>query len=73
MTGTAPNYDLLGRRLQEARNAKAFSRHQLSLLSGVSEASIEHYEIGRRIPNLASLWAITEQLGTTLAELVEGI
>lgn len=68
MPNLAP--DALGKRLQDARNAKGLSRAALALASGVSPSTIVRAEIYGQIPTVKNLAALAGVLEVDLADLV---
>lgn len=56
----------IGKRLNEARKAKGLKQDQLAALLNVSRSTISHWENGLVVPDVKSLRALSELLGTDL-------
>lgn len=60
--------------MKAARKRAGLSRAKLSEMSGVSEEALKEWETirGRRLPSLALLVAVTDTLGITIDEYING-
>ena len=58
--------------LRTARLKKGFSQAALAELVGVQQSAISHFELGDRIPGVATASAIADKLDMTLDELFHG-
>ena len=58
--------------LRTARLKKDFSQAELAELVGVQQSAISHFELGDRIPGVATASAIADKLDLTLDELFHG-
>jgi len=59
--------------LRRTRESRGISQSELSRLSGVSRAMINHLESGKRNPTLIVCHALASAMETRLAELLEPI
>lgn len=66
------NYELIGMRVREKRQAMHYSQEQLGWDTGMSTTYISHIEAGKRKPSLGALIKISNVLGITLDELLSG-
>ena len=55
-----------------ARLKKDFSQAELAELVGVQQSAISHFELGDRMPGVATASAIADKLDLTLDELFHG-
>lgn len=58
-------------RLRSMRGRAMMGQEELALKIGVSVDTVRRWESGSREPRLANLYALAENLGVTLAELLE--
>lgn len=68
--GSAPEYGAMGDRLREARQARGMSLRTLADRLGVSPSLISQVETGRAKPSVSTLYAIANELGVSLDELL---
>lgn len=61
-----------GRFMAELRKAKNMTQEQLAEKLGVSNRSISRWENGKTMPDLSLLPAVSEELGVSISELLEG-
>ncbi|WP_292598723.1 XRE family transcriptional regulator [Mesotoga sp. UBA6090] len=52
----------IGKRILETRKAKGFTRNHVALRSGLTAASIYHYETGRRVPSTDAVGKVAKAL-----------
>lgn len=60
----------IGQKIKEARLSFRITRKQLGEHAFVSQFSIANYEVGRRMPDIETLWLIADFFGMTLDDLV---
>lgn len=60
----------LPRRIKKLREGAALSQGDLARMTGLTQAQISAYEVGRSFPGLESALALSAALGTTAAELI---
>ena len=60
----------IGQRIKEARLSFSITRKELGKHAFVSQFSIANYEVGRRMPDIETLWLIADFFGMTLDDLV---
>ena len=58
--------------MRPARLKKDFSQAELAELVGVQQSAISHFELGDRIPGVATASTIADKLDLTLDELFHG-
>lgn len=68
--GTAPEYGEMGDHLREVRRARGLSLRALAERLGVSPSLISQVETGRAKPSVSTLYAIVNELGISLDELL---
>ena len=68
--GSAPEYGEMGDRLREARQASGTSLRALAERLGVSPSLISQVETGRAKPSVSTLYALCNELGISLDELL---
>lgn len=68
--GSAPEYGEMGDRLREARQASGVSLRALAERLGVSPSLISQVETGRAKPSVSTLYALCNELGISLDELL---
>ncbi len=68
--GTEPEYAEIGDRLRVARAARGLSLRSLADRLGVSPSMISQVERGRAKPSVSTLYAIVNELGVSLDELL---
>lgn len=68
--GSLPEYGPMGDRLREARQARGLSLRALASRLGVSPSLISQVETGRARPSVSTLYAIVQELGISLDELL---
>lgn len=61
-----------GRFMAELRKAKNMTQEQLAEKLGVSNRSVSRWENGKTMPDLSMLPAVSEELGVSILELLEG-
>ena len=61
----------VGEKIEEAMRLRGMSRHRLSEITNLSEASISRYIRGEREPKMISLSAIARALDVTVDDLLE--
>ena len=64
------SHELIGKRIKSLRIALCVTRKELSQHVFVSPYSIANYEVGRRMPDIETLWLMADYLGVTIDELV---
>lgn len=62
----ALNYQMLGKRIQQIRNARKLSQFQLAELIGTSPTFVSHIERGTKGPSLETLILIADALHTSI-------
>lgn len=60
----------IGTRIREARMRLDITRRELGEHVFVSQFSIANYEVGRRMPDIETLWLIADYLGMSLDDLI---
>ena len=70
MEGTAPDHAAIGDRLREVRQSRGLSLRGLAEKLGVSPSFISQVENGRARPSVSTLYAIVNELGISLDELL---
>ena len=68
--GSTPGYAEMGDHLREARQARGLSLRSLAQRLGVSPSLISQVETGRAKPSVSTLYAIVNELGISLDELL---
>ncbi len=68
--GSAPEYGEMGDRLREVRQGRGMSLRALAERLGVSPSLISQVETGRAKPSVSTLYAICNELGISLDELL---
>lgn len=66
------NYALIGKRVRETRKQQNISQMELADLSGLSVSYISHIETAKKRASLSSLLRISNALGITVDELLNG-
>lgn len=66
------NYPLIGKRVREARMQQKISQQKLAELSKLSVSYISHIENAKKKASLSSLISISNALGITVDELLNG-
>lgn len=66
------NYALIGKRVRETRKQQNISQMELADLSGLSVSYISHIETAKKRASLSSLLSISNALGITVDELLNG-
>lgn len=66
------NYALIGKRVQETRKQQHISQMELAELTGLSVSYISHIETAYKHASLSSLIQISNALGITMHELLNG-
>jgi transcriptional regulator with XRE-family HTH domain len=69
-SSSTPEYGVMGDRLREARQARGMSLRTLAEQLGVSPSLISQVETGRARPSVSTLYAIANELGVSLDELL---
>lgn len=60
----------IGQKIKEARLSFSITRKELGDHAFVSPFSIANYEVGRRMPDIETLWLIADYFGMTLDDLI---
>lgn len=60
----------IGQKLKEARLSFSITRRELGDHAYVSQFSIANYEVGRRMPDIETLWLIADYFGMSLDDLI---
>lgn len=68
--GSAPEYGVIGDHLREVRQARGLSLRALAERLGVSPSLISQVETGRARPSVRTLYAMANELGISLDELM---
>ena len=68
--GSAPDHAAIGDRLREVRRSRGLSLRALAETLGVSPSFISQVENGRTRPSVSTLYAIVNELGISLDELL---
>jgi transcriptional regulator with XRE-family HTH domain len=68
--GSAPDHAAMGDRLREVRLSRGLSLRRLAARLGVSASFISQVETGRAKPSVSTLYAIVNELGISLDELL---
>ncbi len=68
--GSTPEYGEMGDRLRDSRRARGLSLRALAARLGVSPSLISQVETGRAKPSVSTLYAIANELGISLDELL---
>lgn len=68
--GSAPEYLGMGEHLRSARHAHGLNLRELASRLGVSPSLISQVETGRAKPSVSTLYAIANELGVSLDELL---
>jgi len=68
--GSAPEYGEMGDRMRSIRQARGLSLRGLAERLGVSPSLISQVETGRAKPSVSTLYAIANELGISLDELL---
>jgi transcriptional regulator with XRE-family HTH domain len=68
--GSTPEYATMGDRLRAARTGQGLSLRALADVLGVSPSLISQVETGRARPSVSTLYAIANELGVSLDELL---
>ena len=63
----------LGNRMRSLRERKGVSQETFADICGLHRTAIGLLERGKSIPRLDSLLAVSEHLGVTVSQLVEGL
>lgn len=63
------NQDLFSRRLKLLRIGRGLSQAHLAALAGVSQSTVNKWELGLSIPSLDKAYEVAESLGCSLALL----
>ncbi len=63
----------VGKSLRRIRKDKGVSQEQLAHGAGLYRTYIGHIETGTRLPNVFTLWRISQALGIDLSELLEDV
>lgn len=71
MKKDANTYAGFGRKLREARKARALSQEDLAHLAGLDRTYISQCEAGKRNVTLRTLMSLAESLGIEPSELVD--
>lgn len=66
------NYALIGKRVREARKQQKISQEELAEMTRLSVGYISHIETARKKASLSSLINISNALGITVDELLNG-
>lgn len=66
------NYALIGKRVRETRKQQNISQMKLAELTGLSVSYISHIETAHKRASLSSLMHISDALGITMDELLNG-
>lgn len=66
------NYALIGKRVREIRKQRHISQMELAELTGLSVSYISHIETAYKHASLSSLIQISNALGITMDELLNG-
>lgn len=61
----------LGLRIAKLRREKGWTQQQLADVTGLSRSSVANIETGRQEISVTHLWAFTDALGSTVAEVTE--
>lgn len=69
-SGSAPEYGEIGDHLREVRRSRGLSLRALAERLGVSPSLISQVETGRAKPSVSTLYAIVNELGISLDELL---
>ena len=64
-------YEKIGRKLQEAREEAGLSQEELAKKIGCTQASLSHYELGKRRLYLADLQRIGQIMGKPITYFLE--
>ena len=67
---TAPEFATMGERLRRARTARGLSLRSVAKRLGVSPSLISQVETGRAKPSVSTLYALANELGISLDELM---
>ncbi len=66
------NQQEIGRFIAQLRREKKLTQEQLAELLGVSNRTVSRWENGRCMPDLSLLALLSEELGVTVSELLNG-
>ena len=62
----------LGERIRELRKGGGMTQKQLAEMCGTYDSAIRKYETGKNIPRVDMIRRLSDALGVTLAEMLEG-
>jgi transcriptional regulator with XRE-family HTH domain len=62
---------LLSENLKKAREEKNWSQQKVGDAVGVTQVAIHHFETGLKVPQLATMIALSNVLGKSIDELVK--
>ena len=63
----------LGRKIRELRKEKGWSQEEFADKCGIGRAHMSLIERGQQNLTLATLWAISQQLETSMSAMLKGI
>lgn len=66
------NQEKIGTFISELRKEKSLTQEQLGEKLGVSQKSVSRWETGKNMPDISLLKPLSEELGITVSELIEG-
>ncbi len=61
-----------GDKLEELRKGRGFSRREVSIATGITEATIYNYERSKSTPSFSNAVVLADFFGINVAELSEG-
>lgn len=62
---------MLSENLKKAREEKNWSQQKVANAVGVTQVAIHHFETGIKVPQLATMIALSNVLGKSIDELVK--
>jgi len=62
----------IGTLISELRKEKQLTQEQLGEKLGVSQKSVSRWETGKNMPDISLLKSLSDELGITVSELIEG-